>query len=194
MARFARLTGTRAHCELDRQWSTTPPSRAHALPGSPQRHPDTGSKTRRRLLRARLALPTPVGPVRRRSGSRNRRRSPRVGRRALRGELDSCSFGSLRENSRGRRPGLSRGQQHRRPSHTSSWAGSCVSLTHVLWNSKVPRLRNVVRAKLTGSTHEIALCIAHAPQTTSPIAPRCPTPTTTPKTFVRHRFAHETHR
>ena len=42
----------------------------------------------------------PVGPVRRRSGSRNRRRSPRVGRRALRGELDSCSFGFARIFSR----------------------------------------------------------------------------------------------
>ena len=47
-----------------------------------------------------LALPTPAGPVRRRSGSRNRRRSPRAGRRALRGELDSCSFGFARIFSR----------------------------------------------------------------------------------------------
>ena len=91
LTRFALTGGARA-CELDFAVSATPSSGAHALPGSPQRHPDTGSKTRRRLLRAMIALPTPVGPVRRRSGARNRRRSPRAGRRALRGELDSCSF------------------------------------------------------------------------------------------------------
>ena len=36
---------------------------------------------------------------------------------------------SVRENSRARRPDLSRGQQHRRPSHTSSRAGSWVTWT-----------------------------------------------------------------
>ena len=104
LTRFALTGGARA-CELDFAVRATPSSGAHALPGSPQRHPDTGSKTRRRLLRAMIALPTPVGPVRRRSGARNRRRSPRAGRRALRGELDSCSFGFARIFSRaGPRP------------------------------------------------------------------------------------------
>ena len=57
---------------------------------------------------------------------------------------------TLRENSRGRRTGLSRGQQYRRPSPHVLPGVLSVCLNHVLWNSKVPRLRNVVRAKLTG--------------------------------------------
>ena len=86
--------------ELAERRGVTPSSGAHTLPGSPQRHPDTGSKTRRWLLRAMLALPTPIGPVRRRSGSRNRRRSPRVGRRPCTGTWESCSFDFARIFSR----------------------------------------------------------------------------------------------
>ena len=158
MARFARLTGTRAHCELDRQWSTTPPSRAHALPGSPQRHPDTGSKTRRRLLRARLALPTPVGPVRRRSGSRNRRRSPRAGRRALRGQLDSCSLGfSGRKFSRAS-DGLVLGPAVPQALPTRPPRRVAVTWTSCSFEFAVPRVASFVRVKTSlALTKESAL-------------------------------------
>ena len=133
---------------------------------SMKRHPiamsvDEMAVVEGRFSPAPISRPAPVGPVRRRSGSRNRRRSPRAGRRALHGQLHSCSFGPLRENSHARRTGLSWGQQHRRPSPHVLPGVLSVCLNHVLWNSKVPRLRNVVRAQAHRLSHtEKHLCIA----------------------------------
>ena len=78
---------------------------------------------------------------------------------------------SVRENSRGRRTGLSRGQQYRRPSPHVLPLGSCDLGLHVLSNSQVPRTELYIGPKLRGSRASRALCkskaLHNASQTTA---------------------------
>ena len=170
LPRFALTGGARA-CELDFAVSATPSSGAHALPGSPQRHPDTGSKTRRWLLRVsshcRLQLDlSGVGPAKETAGAPH---GPAGGPCAV--NWIRVPSASLRENSRARRTGLSRGQQYRRPSPHVLPLGSCDLGLHVLSNSQVPRTELYIGPKLRGSRASRALCkskaLHNASQTTA---------------------------